>query len=348
MTLWREPNKLLMNNQRPIRRELIMKYTKEEYYNKLLKDLPESDFTLDIYNGTELPCEITCNKCHTHYKFSAARLIARRATRGNKNVCKKCENNEWTEKQRIAKQKAQYLLQGKKTIELVDNLSSWSARSNALWKCTKCGHVFERSPYVMFNLKSLSCPWCETHPFQYSDEDIRERALELWGTEYTFLNTDNLKNSNGSKRVIVCHNKCGFKYSISLWNFLHGQGCPKCKASHGEKKVREYLKKHNFVFQEQYVIPVNDTHLRLDFYLEEQGHRFAIEYNGIQHYQPIERFNGQKGYEQQIYRDNLKKEYCKKHNIELIVIPYNDESIINSEELAQRLGGQAAEQCLSQ
>ena len=324
-----------------------MKYTKETYYDKLMKDLPESDFTLDIYNGTEQPCEITCNKCHSHYTFSTAASIARRARRGNKNVCKKCENNDWTEKQKLAEHKAKYLLQKKQTIVLVSDLKSWGSHSPDLWKCTKCNHTFTRAPYIMFNLNALSCPWCETHPFEYSEDMIYEKALELWGTEYSYLNTEKLKNPNGSKRITVCHNKCGFKYNVNLWNFLHGQGCPKCKSSHGERKVRRYLEQHNFHFQEQYPIFINNTCLKFDFYLEEDTKKFAIEYNGIQHYKPVEYFNGETGFQQQVYRDKLKKEYCKNNNIELIIIPYNDESIINSEQLAQRLRGQAAEQCLS-
>lgn len=318
-------------------------YTKETYYEKLMNEMPESNFTLDVYNGTEKPCEITCKACGSHYTFSAAYLISRRTTRNNKNVCKKCEKNQWNKIQEIAEQKAKYLLNKKQTIILLGNLKTWASRDNALWKCTKCNHTFERSPFVMFSQGSLNCPWCETHPFEYSDSIIKEKAYELWGTEYTYLNIDNLKNLNGSKRVIVCHNKCGFKYSVSLWNFLHGQGCPKCKSSHGEKKVRDYLSNHNFQFQEQYTIRVENTYLKLDFFLEENGKKYAIEYNGIQHYQPIEYFEGESGFQKQIFRDKLKEKYCQQNNIELIIIPYNDETIINSEKLAQRLSGQVTE-----
>lgn len=80
-----------------------MIYTKELYYHHLMEILPESNFTLDIFNGTEKPCEITCNICGAHHIFSQASRIARRATRNNLNVCKKCANNKWTQAQRAAK-----------------------------------------------------------------------------------------------------------------------------------------------------------------------------------------------------------------------------------------------------
>lgn len=318
-----------------------MRYTKETYYQHLKELLPQSNFSLDVFNGTEQPCEITCNICHTHHYFSQAARIARRARRNCTNVCKNCEENDWTNRQKTAEQKAKYLLEKKQTIQLVSNVKTWSSREPAIWKCTKCNHTFERSPFVMFNQNVLSCPWCETHPFEYSEEMIREKTSELWGTEYTILDISKLKNKNGSKRIVVAHEKCGFKYDVSLWNFLHGQGCPKCKKSHGEKQVRNYLITYGFNFQEQYPIFTHNTCLKLDFYLEENNQKFAIEYNGIQHYQPVDFFGGEDGFKQQVLRDNWKSQYCSENNIQLIIIPYNDKSLINSNILAQRLNGQA-------
>ena len=318
-------------------------YNINTYYQHLMSLLPESNFNLDVFSGTENPCEITCLSCNTHYVFSSAATIVRRARRGNKNVCKLCENNNWTQKINEAKNKAQSLLQQKKTIELIGNIDSWASRSSTTWKCLKCNHTFERSPFVMFSQNGLSCPWCETRPFEYDIEMIKTKAEELWGTEYSFLQLNEQKNNNGSKRITVCHNACGFKYNVSLWNFLHGQGCPRCKASHGEKQVRDYLNKHSLKYQEQKVITINNTNLRFDFYLENltTKQKFAIEYNGIQHYQPISYFGGINGYTAQVYRDNLKKQYCLENQIELIIIPYNNTTILMTDELAQRLHGQA-------
>lgn len=315
-----------------------MKYTKDLYYQHLLDLLPESTFTLDVYNGTEQPCEITCTKCNSHYVFSQANLIARRAQRKNKNVCKKCEMNYWTKAQKDAEHKAKFLLEKKGNIKLISNLKSWASHEEATWLCLKCNHTFKRAPSIMFSQNALNCPWCETHPFEYTEDMIKEKAYELWGTEYSFLQIESLKNKNGSKRILVCHNKCNFKYSVSLWNFLHGQGCPKCKSSHGERKVRNYLQNHNILFLEQYTILVNNHYLKLDFYIESpSGRKFAIEYNGIQHYQPVSFFNGEQGFSAQKMRDTLKEQYCLMNNINLIIIPYNDESLLNSNILAQRL-----------
>lgn len=316
-----------------------MRYTLETYKEYLQNLLPESNFTLDMFSGTEKPCEITCNNCQRHYFFAYAGLIARRARRNCKNVCRYCENNNWTARQNQAKDKALWLLKNKPSITLKSEIKTWASREPALWHCSNCNHDFISSLAIMFNKNNLECPWCETHPQEYSLDMILEKSQELWGNEYSVLKINPEVNTSGSKRITIEHQKCGFKYSVNLYNFLHGQGCPKCRASHGERKVRTYLQNHKFFFQEQKIVEINGHKLKLDFYLEEQGKKFAIEYNGIQHYQPVSLFNGQKGFNSQCYRDNLKQQYCKENDIELIIIPYNDESLITTEELAQRLHG---------
>lgn len=325
--------------------ELIMKkYTKQSYYEYLMTLLPESNFTLDTFNGTEQPCQITCLTCHNTHQFSAAALIARRARRQCKNVCKYCEQSIWARAQKEAEHKAIYILNKKQTIQLVGTIDSWGSKKPVLWKCTKCNHTFMRAPASMFNANILSCPWCESRPYMYTEQMIKEQVTELWGAEYTVLQVNDIQHNGTSRRIIVCHNKCGFKYSVNQWHFMHGQGCPHCKNNHGEWKVRNYLKKNNFYFQEQFLIHTRSgKNLKFDFYLEEGNNKYAIEYNGIQHYKPIEWFGGQKNFIAQQERDKEKTNYCLENGIILITIPYNDESIINSDKLAQRLRGQVTE-----
>ena len=55
--------------------------------------------------------------------------------------------------------------------------------------------------------------------------------------------------------------------------------------------------------------------------------KYIIEYQGQQHYEPIERFGGIERFNLQQKYDNMKKEYCKKNNIQLLVIPYWENNI---------------------
>ncbi len=50
----------------------------------------------------------------------------------------------------------------------------------------------------------------------------------------------------------------------------------------------------------------------------------AVEYNGVQHYKPIERFGGEEKFIQQQKRDEFIREKCKEFNVTLLEWHYND------------------------
>lgn len=98
--------------------------------------------------------------------------------------------------------------------------------------------------------------------------------------------------------------------------------------SRGHILVREHLNKFGVNFKEEKSF--NECFFKkklyFDFYLSEFN--TCIEYDGIQHFQPVERFGGQHGYEIQTKKDKIKNNFCKKNNIELIRIKYTECDII--------------------
>lgn len=107
------------------------------------------------------------------------------------------------------------------------------------------------------------------------------------------------------------------------------------RASNGEIKIEEILQQAGLVFEEEYSFPdllsSSGRPLRFDFAVFDDEHelQFLIEYQGIQHYQPRSKFGGYAGLRKQQYNDMKKKEYCKKHNIILLEIPYILEGIVD-------------------
>ena len=59
----------------------------------------------------------------------------------------------------------------------------------------------------------------------------------------------------------------------------------------------------------------------LDVFIEELS--LAFEYNGEQHYRPIEFFGGQEQFNKQCELDQRKQKLCITHGVELIVIPFD-------------------------
>ena len=62
--------------------------------------------------------------------------------------------------------------------------------------------------------------------------------------------------------------------------------------------------------------------LRCDFYLPD--YNTVIEYNGLQHYEPISVFGGIDGLIQTQKRDLIKYDYLQANKIQLIIIRYDN------------------------
>lgn len=124
------------------------------------------------------------------------------------------------------------------------------------------------------------------------------------------------------------------KHGEQITNLSHlreGKGCPICKESKGEFKIRTWLEEHNIRYEAQKRFPnlynksIN-AKLSYDFYLPD--YNLLIEYQGEYHdgkvheispkRQKIENVINQK------HNDELKKEYAKKNNYKLFEIWYWD------------------------
>lgn len=119
----------------------------------------------------------------------------------------------------------------------------------------------------------------------------------------------------------------GNEWETSPISLLIGIGCPSCNSSKGEKQVEEYLKENLIPYKAQHTFNGcrYKKKLPFDFYLPTLN--VAIEYDGIQHFEPVEVFGGKESFELQVIKDNIKNIYCKDKGIKLIRIPYTVDDI---------------------
>jgi len=116
------------------------------------------------------------------------------------------------------------------------------------------------------------------------------------------------------------------------------------RASRGEIKIEEILQWNGMDFQEEYsfadLVSSSGRPLRFDFAVfDDTGELdFLIEFQGIQHYEAKSKFGGFAGLRKQQFNDMKKREYCKKHNIPLVIIPYWDEQFITFDYIMQAAG----------
>jgi predicted Zn-ribbon and HTH transcriptional regulator len=180
---------------------------------------------------------------------------------------------------------------------------------------------------------AIGCAYC-TGRYKTTDDFIKE--LKLINNDIEIVG-----GYEGSEIPIQCKcKKCGHIWSPIARSLKNNQGCPNCASSKGENKIYDYLKLNNIKFETQRTFKncVHKGKLKFDFYLFEFN--ICIEYDGIQHYQPVDFANkGEKWasnqFKSNLIKDKIKTDYCINNNIKLIRIPYwefnNIEKILDSE-----------------
>ena len=102
------------------------------------------------------------------------------------------------------------------------------------------------------------------------------------------------------------------------------------RASRGEIKIEEILTLNGVSFEQEYIfsdlVSFSGHPLRFDFAVfDDSGELdFLIEYQGIQHYQPVEIFGGIEGYNQTTERDARKSVLCQKNGVKVIYWKYDE------------------------
>jgi hypothetical protein len=125
-----------------------------------------------------------------------------------------------------------------------------------------------------------------------------------------------------TKITITCPTHGDFEQTPN--NHRIGHGCPTCKESRGESKIRQLLTNNRIAYLPQHKFSncINQQQLPFDFYLPEKN--ICIEFNGIQHYKPVKHFGGLENLKKVKINDEIKKNYCLENNIKLVIIKYND------------------------
>lgn len=185
-------------------------------------------------------------------------------------------------------------------------------------------------------LGGCGCPTCGLLNRKYapsiSAEDVIIKANKIHNNKYSYDMTGYINAD--SKITITCpkHKKLPFKQRVS--SHFEGYGCPHCKTSKGETKIRKYLENKNLSFTSQHKFDDCIHKRRLSFDFAVYGNKTlkcVIEYNGQQHYQII-KWHGsdeknERAFEMYKLRDKIKEEYCTINNIPLLILRYDDNNV---------------------
>ena len=146
--------------------------------------------------------------------------------------------------------------------------------------------------------------------------------------DFLFDYTKTIYKTDREKVKITC--KLHGDFTQLPNSHLRGRGCPSCSESKGEKSIAKFLNKFkiNFDRQKKFKDCKNIHELPFDFYIPSL--RMIIEFDGKQHYEPMDFFGGEKAFERLKLNDKIKNDYCEDNYINLIRIKYtNIENIEN-------------------
>lgn len=210
----------------------------------------------------------------------------------------------------------------KRTITNLYSIKYATSKLNVI--CDKCSHSWN-SNYKSF-IKHHGCRKClNINKLTTIDAitKIKEKC-ELLNYDFLKFKTPNNLYENIKTKIQIKCNK-NHIFEISYNNFIHSeQGCSICKESKGEVKIRLFLNQNKIVFipQHRFSECRNKRPLPFDFYVP--TYNLLIEYDGQQHFEQIN-FNGNKTNLEYIKNNDLiKNDFCKKNNINILRINYND------------------------
>lgn len=221
-----------------------------------------------------------------------------------------------------------------KVIERDKNPKSKSHETFWICECLNCGKISSvRKGDLDKNPKS--CNNCK-------GKDRRKYEI---GDKYGLLTIIGNAPCKNNKTYVKVQCDCGSKPFEVRLEHLKGQShartisCGCAKRSSGELKIKNILMNKNLSFKEQYRIKDKNNNVMIfDFMIMKENNIIAlIEYDGEQHYRPVEYFGGENKFKIQQIRDERKDIYCKENNIVLIRIPYYDYEKINDEYILNKL-----------
>lgn len=167
------------------------------------------------------------------------------------------------------------------------------------------------------HLKGHGCPNCTYN--NGNIENFINKANLIHNNKYIYDKA--IYKQNKTKLIITCPKHGDFNQTPDK-HLNRNYGCPICKESKGERRVRAFLESNLINFNSQHTF--SDCRLidelPFDFYLPEFN--TCIEYHGIQHYEPVKFFGGVNKFKEQQKRDKQKEKYCKTKGVKLIKIKY--------------------------
>lgn len=206
-----------------------------------------------------------------------------------------------------------------------------NSQTKIKFRCAICGHEWKTKPNSLLN--GCGCLKCGHRTSAQKQSMTQEQFITK--VKQINPNIEVLGTYKNNRTKILCKcKKCGYEWkAIPHCLLLRGTGCPKCNTSKGEKRIAQYLDNLgiDYIYNIGYfkdLVGAGGGLLRPDFVIPSL--KIWIEFDGRQHFEPIN-FTGTMSAKevQQLFKytqqnDQIKNQYAKDNNWNLIRIPYTD------------------------
>ncbi len=202
--------------------------------------------------------------------------------------CSKCGKIRAIDKTKITKEQVLELFENIHGETFVYDFTTYVDVSTKMKIICKTHGVFLQKPYAHY--AGQGCYKCSIQEVadrkKISFEKFKDLSLTKHGNKYTYDKNTFVDIFTPTK--ITCKKHDDFLQTPR--NHYRGSGCPKCNSSRGENHIRKILELNNIEFIEQKTFKKlkYKKYLKCDFYIPKRN--LVIEFNGIQHYHPVETF----------------------------------------------------------
>ena len=195
-------------------------------------------------------------------------------------------------------------------------------------KCLACGKESERALHRLASapIECSSTPCDRRRLAQYAHSQI-DHLQELLAIEISQVDPPTLTSWMYAKVNFRCRS-CNREGRLPVNKLMSGKGCGCENQSQGHALIRRYLQSKNYKFLMEHSLRRLGAgrSLRYDFYIPDT--RVAIEYDGPQHFKPVEFFGGADGFAIRQSNDAEKNEASRMLGITLIRVRYDTTDII--------------------
>lgn len=156
-----------------------------------------------------------------------------------------------------------------------------------------------------------------------TNDQFVEKANQIHGNKYDYSLCEYEHCRKEVKIICDIHGE----FVRTAYQHINGYGCNSCSKSKskGESLIGNILNSFSINFYPEKSLNgcINDktgNRLIFDFYLPDLN--LVIEFDGIQHFEPIEFFGGEESLLETQRRDEIKNNYCRDNGIKILRIPY--------------------------